>query len=107
MASDPSGTKASERRRRPRRRADPEDPSAPQAPIGDADLQATGDSANPLESASTESKDTAPAPSEDAGRFERVRQRAYELYLRRGDAPGDDVADWLEAEREIDAEGPR
>ena len=30
-----------------------------------------------------------------------VRLRAYELYLRRGAAPGDDLADWLQAEREL------
>ena len=31
----------------------------------------------------------------------RVRQRAYELFLQRGGAPGDDLRDWLNAEREI------
>jgi hypothetical protein len=30
-----------------------------------------------------------------------IRARAYELYLERRDAPGDDVADWLRAEQEI------
>jgi hypothetical protein len=30
-----------------------------------------------------------------------VRLRAYEIYLRRGDNPGDEVTDWLEAEREL------
>ena len=34
--------------------------------------------------------------SEDA-----VRLRAYELYLERGAIPGDDVRDWLQAEREL------
>jgi hypothetical protein len=32
-----------------------------------------------------------------------VRQRAYEFYLKRGTNPGDDVADWLQAERELRA----
>ncbi len=32
---------------------------------------------------------------------ERIAQRAYELYLRRGQVPGHDVSDWLEAERQI------
>jgi hypothetical protein len=31
---------------------------------------------------------------------ERIRGRAYELYVERGSRPGDSVADWLEAERE-------
>ena len=30
-----------------------------------------------------------------------VRRRAYELYLERGNNPGDEVSDWLEAEREL------
>jgi glycosyltransferase involved in cell wall biosynthesis len=30
-----------------------------------------------------------------------VRQRAYEIYLARNDRPGDPVADWLQAEREL------
>ena len=30
-----------------------------------------------------------------------VRLRAYELYLKRGGNPGDDVSDWLQAEREF------
>jgi hypothetical protein len=32
---------------------------------------------------------------------ERVRQRAYELYLRRGGQDGTDMDDWLQAEEEI------
>ncbi len=33
--------------------------------------------------------------------IEQVRQRAYELYLFRGDRPGSELEDWLEAEREL------
>jgi len=44
-------------------------------------------------------------PSEAVGpnvsRHERIATRAYELYLERGDRPGGDLADWLDAEREI------
>ena len=32
---------------------------------------------------------------------EEIRRRAYELYLERGGAPGDQHQDWLTAEREI------
>jgi hypothetical protein len=35
--------------------------------------------------------------------IEQIRQRAYELYLFRGERPGDAVEDWLEAERELRA----
>jgi len=30
-----------------------------------------------------------------------IRQRAYELYEQRGDAPGSEQQDWLAAEREV------
>ena len=39
---------------------------------------------------------TAPAPEPEA-----VRRRAYEIYLGRNEMPGDPVADWLQAEREL------
>ncbi len=35
-------------------------------------------------------------------REERIRQRAYEIYLARGDQQGDEVSDWLAAEREFE-----
>jgi hypothetical protein len=31
----------------------------------------------------------------------RIRERAYELYLQRGDGPGDETDDWVRAEREF------
>jgi hypothetical protein len=39
-----------------------------------------------------------PAVTDDA-----VRTRAYEFYLTRGSRPGDEVGDWLRAERELRA----
>lgn len=41
----------------------------------------------------------------EAPRFERIAQRAYAIYERRGGEHGCDLDDWLQAEREIDAEG--
>jgi Protein of unknown function (DUF2934) len=35
---------------------------------------------------------------------EDVARRAYELYVQRGGEPGNDVEDWLRAERELGAE---
>jgi hypothetical protein len=32
---------------------------------------------------------------------ERIRRRAYELYVQRGNQPGSDLDDWLQAEEEI------
>lgn len=37
-------------------------------------------------------------PSDDE-----IRERAYQIYLERGGAPGDPVADWTQAERELRA----
>ena len=34
---------------------------------------------------------------------EEIAHRAYEIYLSRGGAPGADVDDWLQAERELTA----
>lgn len=31
-----------------------------------------------------------------------IRTRAYEIYLERGDRPGNDLSDWLQAERECE-----
>jgi hypothetical protein len=62
----------------------------------------------------------APSPGLDAGRGagllggsalepmtrptdEEIRTRAYMIYLSRNGAPGDPVADWLQAERELNA----
>jgi Protein of unknown function (DUF2934) len=32
---------------------------------------------------------------------EEIRRRAYEIYLERGEQPGCDLDDWLQAEREL------
>ncbi len=40
-------------------------------------------------------------PIEMLPREERIRRRAYELYLRRGNQPGSEIDDWLQAEEEI------
>lgn len=38
---------------------------------------------------------------------ERIRMRAYELYRERGGRVGDDMADWLQAEREYLERAPK
>ena len=40
-------------------------------------------------------------PIEMLPREERIRRRAYELYLRRGNQPGSEIDDWRQAEEEI------
>ena len=47
---------------------------------------------------------TAPAkqlPSETLSLEKRIRRRAYELYLQRGNQSGSELDDWLQAEEEI------
>ncbi len=41
-------------------------------------------------------------PSEE--QLERIRQRAHELYVARGQGDGHDLEDWLQAEAEVSAE---
>jgi hypothetical protein len=40
----------------------------------------------------------------DSTREENIRRRAYEIYLDRGGELGHDLADWLQAERELTAD---
>jgi hypothetical protein len=43
----------------------------------------------------------------NAARDEEIRRRAYEIYLERGEQPGRELDDWLQAERELEGEVPR
>jgi len=48
----------------------------------------------------------APAPAKESKQTtssleERIRRRAYELYLQRSNQPGSELNDWLQAEEEI------
>ena len=38
----------------------------------------------------------------NSARDEGIRRRAYEIYLERGQQPGRDLDDWLQAERELE-----
>lgn len=51
----------------------------------------------------TEREETASATSAPADEmmYDRIRQRAYEIYQARNGAAGDEVDDWLVAEREV------
>jgi hypothetical protein len=37
----------------------------------------------------------------DNGNEQLIQQRAYELFLKRGQEPGHELEDWLQAEREV------
>lgn len=46
--------------------------------------------------------DRAPPVTEEQGSVDvQIRLRAYELYIERGAQPGNDLTDWLRAEREF------
>ena len=58
----------------------------------------------PRRRAATGSGTAAPEhPPNGAPTAEEIAHRAYEIYLSRGGVPGDDVEDWLQAERELTA----
>jgi len=40
-------------------------------------------------------------PPGNVARDEEIKRRAYEIYLGRGEQPGRDLDDWLQAEREL------
>ena len=46
--------------------------------------------------------ETAEISEGNAARDEEIRLRAYEIYLERGEQPGRDLDDWLQAERELE-----
>lgn len=57
-----------------------------------------------------QTRPSVPSRSEDGKsirpepRLDRIARRAYEIYQARGGTDGQDLGDWLQAEREIDAE---
>ena len=40
-------------------------------------------------------------PVDKSAREQEIQRRAYEIYLERGELPGHDLDDWLQAEREL------
>jgi hypothetical protein len=67
----------------------------PDSPESKSDASASGQGRTPRNAA---------LPPE---RAERIARRAYELAAQRGFAPGHELDDWLQAEREIEAGAPR
>jgi hypothetical protein len=67
----------------------------PESPESKSDASASGAGITPT---------TAKMPKQW---HERIEKRAYELARQRGFAPGQEVEDWLQAEREIEAGAPR
>ena len=57
--------------------------------------------ASPIQSHSDDTSGNHTPSSED------IRLRAYEIYLERGSLPGNELDDWLLAERELDGRAPQ
>jgi hypothetical protein len=83
---------------RSRRKKSPSPGSSDESSAGSPVRQPTANSSRvgeaPVVDSPVERADSTPAE-------ERIRRRAYELYLERGGAPGEEMEDWLRAEREI------
>ena len=47
-----------------------------------------------------------PQAAKSAPTLEQIQARAYEIYLERRGAPGNQIEDWLRAERELASGGP-
>jgi hypothetical protein len=43
--------------------------------------------------------------ADQASSHEQIKRRAYEIYLERGGFPGNELDDWLQAERELERAG--
>jgi hypothetical protein len=50
----------------------------------------------------TQAAETGEASVGNAARDEDIRRRAYEIYLERGEQPGRELDDWLQAEGELE-----
>ena len=53
--------------------------------------------------AASERFETEEVSHANSDRGDKIRRRAYEIYLERGENPGCELDDWLQAEREVDA----
>jgi hypothetical protein len=66
-------------------------------------------SSKPRRSASMEAETTSTQATasevqvENSTREEEIRIRAYKIYVERGEQPGRELEDWLQAERELEA----
>jgi hypothetical protein len=63
-----------------------------------------GNERKELHAITSQVAETGEASVGNSTRDEDIRRRAYEIYLERGEEPGLELDDWLQAEREIAAE---
>lgn len=74
-----------------------EDPMTPTAVVGEAPMKLKSKSDSSTKTVTDAESSRAPVTEDQ------IRQRAHEIFLARGGAPGQDLEDWLRAERELQA----
>ena len=52
--------------------------------------------------ATTAQMETGAVSTGESVRAEAIRRRAYQIYVERGEQPGRELDDWLQAEREVE-----
>lgn len=95
MVAKDESTMNDEKPKKPRRSAGPRGTRKGADTVAPSTTHARATTENPA-IAIEHSSEIATPPTEDA---EEIRRQAYELYLARGGVGGDDLSDWLEAER--------
>jgi hypothetical protein len=65
---------------------------------------AEGSAVQPSDTTEQQQQTTQGESEDAASREARIRRAAYDAYVRRGGAPGDEVQDWLDAEKQVDSQ---
>jgi len=65
-------------------------------------MQDTRGTTSELHANSTVQSRTGELSENHAANYDEIRRRAYEIYLKRGSLPGEELQDWLQAERELE-----
>jgi hypothetical protein len=65
-------------------------------------LKPKGEATTGSRATATQAAETGETSVRNSARDEEIRRRAYEIYRERGEQPGHDLDDWLQAERELE-----
>jgi hypothetical protein len=65
-------------------------------------LKPKGEATTGSRATATQAAETGETSGRNSARDEEIRRRAYEIYRERGEQPGHDLDDWLQAERELE-----
>jgi hypothetical protein len=65
-------------------------------------LKPKGEATTGSRATATQAAETGETSVRNSARDEEIRRRAYEIYRERGEQPGRELDDWLQAERELE-----